>query len=339
MIERHEVSGTGERSVGLATTSTTSMVPRWQCGQSRKDIPVSASKSLAKIGGWIGRGWRRGPHRQQFPAERQLPGTMMIGEEAVIADALKPIRQHMDQEAADELVGLEGHRFVLVAAPVVLPAEADLAVVDGQQAAVGDGDAVGIAADILEDLFRAREGSLGVDHPVGLVDWREVAAECCGFLQVAMRREEVQPAGGKCLLEVMQEPSPEQSRQHSDRQEEARTARDPAVAVLCDAATRDQAMQMRVVHQVLPPGVEHGQEADLGAEVGRIGGDGAQRLRDGPEQNVVDHGLVLEGDGGDLLRHGEHDMEVWRVEQLRLTVVQPLSPCETLAFWTIPVAA
>jgi len=39
----HDVSGTGRQRGGLAITSTTSMLPRWQCGQIRKDKPVSAS--------------------------------------------------------------------------------------------------------------------------------------------------------------------------------------------------------------------------------------------------------------------------------------------------------
>ena len=35
---------------------------------------------------------------------------------------------------------------------------------------------------------------------------------------------------------------------------------------------------MRMMVQVLPPGVQHGDEPDLGAEMLGIGGDGAQRL-------------------------------------------------------------
>ena len=43
----------------------------------------------------------------------------------------------------------------------------------------------------------------------------------------------------------------------------------------------------------LAPGVQHGEETDLGAEVARVGGDGAQRLGDGPEEQAIDDGLVL----------------------------------------------
>ena len=67
---------------------------------------------------------------------------------------------------------------------------------------------------------------------------------------------------------------------------------------------------MRVMDERLAPGVEDGEEADLGAEVAGVGGDGAQRLGNGPEEETVDDGLVLGGDLGDRRRHGEDDVEV-----------------------------
>ena len=47
------------------------------------------------------------------------------------------------------------------------------------------------------------------------------------------------------------------------------------------------------------PGVEHGGEADAGAEMLGVGGDGDQRLGRGLEQEAVDDGLVLVGDVAD----------------------------------------
>ena len=49
---------------------------------------------------------------------------------------MEAIRQDVDQEAANELVGRQRHRAVMAGMAIVFPAEADLAVVDGQQAAV-----------------------------------------------------------------------------------------------------------------------------------------------------------------------------------------------------------
>ena len=79
------------------------------------------------------------------------------------------------------------------------------------------------------------------------------------------------------------------------------------------------------------------EEADLCAQMLWIGGDGAQRLRRRPEQDVVDHGLVLERDDLDLRRHGEHDVEIRHVKQFRLPVRNPLGACQALALRAVAV--
>ena len=43
---------------------------------------------------------------------------MTIAEEAEIPDAVKPVRQNMDQEAADELPAVQGHRLLAIAVAV-----------------------------------------------------------------------------------------------------------------------------------------------------------------------------------------------------------------------------
>jgi len=51
----------------------------------------------------------------------------------------------MEQETAQELVRREGHNLLLVAVGVVPPAKRNAAVVEGDEAMVGNGDAVGIS--------------------------------------------------------------------------------------------------------------------------------------------------------------------------------------------------
>ena len=68
------------------------------------------------------------------------------------------------------------------AAPVVLPAKAHLAVVlERHQAAVGDGDAMGVAGEVGQHLLRSGEPGLGVDHPLPPPQGREVGPEGAGF--------------------------------------------------------------------------------------------------------------------------------------------------------------
>jgi hypothetical protein len=58
--------------------------------------------------------------------------------------------------------------------PVVFPAKRNLAVLERQETLVGDGYPMGVAAEVFDHLLRATEGRLGVNHPFGLADWRQV---------------------------------------------------------------------------------------------------------------------------------------------------------------------
>ena len=63
------------------------------------------------------------------------------------------------------------------------------AVVEAAQALVADGDPVGVAAEVVEDLFGTGEGPLRVDDPFGLAGRAQVLGEAPGV------REGLQPAG------------------------------------------------------------------------------------------------------------------------------------------------
>ena len=77
----------------------------------------------------------------------------------LLADAMKPLRQNVEQEAPDELVGAERHFAVprLPIAAVVLVAEGHAARVERDEPTVRDGDAMGIAGGPCQDRI-AREG-------------------------------------------------------------------------------------------------------------------------------------------------------------------------------------
>jgi hypothetical protein len=45
------------------------------------------------------------------------------------------------------------------------------------------------------------------------------------------------------------------------------------------------------------------------------------------------------GDGGDLLRYGEDDVEIWHCEELGSSVLKPLGTRQGLALWAVAIAA
>ena len=100
-------------------------------------------------------------HREQFARVRNVFGSVAVGEQPIVADAVEALRQHVDQEAADELVGGERHRLVAARPldPIVLVFEGDAVLVGGHQPAIGDRDAVGVARQIAQHLLGPGERS------------------------------------------------------------------------------------------------------------------------------------------------------------------------------------
>ena len=264
---------------------------------------------------------------------------MAVGEEADVADPVKAVGHGVLQEAADELVGRKRHDLGLAVLPIVFPGEADLVVVEPDQAAVGNGHAVRVAAEVAEHLLGPGERRLGEDDPVDPGGRVEPGSEGGGVGQACERTATAEFTVGESGAQLTQEQVAEAAGQHAHRQEEARFAGDPARVVGRDPATGDDAVKMRVMVQRLSPGMQHRDRADLGAEVARVGGDAAQRLRRRAEQNGVDHRLVVERDLGDGGRQREHDVEVRGRQQFGLPRIEPVGARKGLALRTMPITA
>ncbi len=88
-----------------------------------------------------------------------------------MADAGESERQDMQQEAADELIGVQSHGLFAIAVGVIAPVKAHVLSVEINQAVVGDGNLVGVASEVGQHLCGAGERGFGIDHPV-------VGAEC-----------------------------------------------------------------------------------------------------------------------------------------------------------------
>ncbi len=216
------------------------------------------------------------------------------------------------QEPAHELAGVEAHHVLLLATllAIILPSERNVAVVDRDEAAVADRDPMRVAGKIGEHLLGAGERPLGIDHPLGSAQRCQSGPELCYVLERRQVVEELKLAFGMQSLEAIQKQATEQAREHAYGEEEVAAARDPALAFGGDAATRHDAMDVRVMIEVLAPRVQHGGDADVGAEVLGVGCNRGQRLGRCREQQAVDLGLVLIGDGADRRRQREHDVEV-----------------------------
>jgi len=93
------------------------------------------------------------------------------------------------------------------------------------------------------------------------------------------------------------------------------------------------------MEQILPPGVQHGEKADLCPQTFGIGRDGGQGLGRGSEQNAVNEIFVLASNGGDLFGKREDHMKIMRLEYLRFPFFDPFGTRQRLALGAMPVAA
>ncbi len=73
---------------------------------------------------------------------------------------------------------------------IILPAEGHLAVLQRNKALVGDGHAMGVARQVLQDLLGSSKGWFGIDHPFAPSDPVQPGDEVFLFrkeLQLAMK--------------------------------------------------------------------------------------------------------------------------------------------------------
>ena len=97
----------------------------------------------------------------------------------------------------------------------ITPAKSDLAIGERDQAMVGDGYTMSVAAQILQHILGATEGTFQVDHPVLSVEWPQPGSEDLGLRKKLQVSLEVELAFLESLLERVDELAAKDFPQHS----------------------------------------------------------------------------------------------------------------------------
>jgi hypothetical protein len=79
---------------------------------------------------------------------------------------------------------------------------------------------MGVAGEIGEHALRPAEGLFGINHPLGLAQWREEGSEGSRLGERGVVAEEREASGLVGSAELAQEQSPEQARENLYRQKE-----------------------------------------------------------------------------------------------------------------------
>ena len=108
--------------------------------------------------------WRRRDGEDRS-TRREIGGATARGEQPEVADADEACREDVQQEASEEVVDVERQRAHLAPVPVVLPSKRDGVVGDADEPVIGNGDAVGVAREVVQHVGGAAKGRLRVDDP------------------------------------------------------------------------------------------------------------------------------------------------------------------------------
>jgi len=153
----------------------------------------------------------------------------------------------MLQIAAHELMAGDGAGFVALGLSI-LAAERDTGLVESDQAVIGDGDAEGIAGEIIEHGLLALTPGLDMDHPALVKNMRWQLQAWADLVQTVAKQS--CHAFGK----------------GSFGEQEGRAGLMPGGAVPRQAACGDQAMDMGVKIEPLRPTMENGEDTNRAAE-------------------------------------------------------------------------
>jgi hypothetical protein len=209
----------------------------------------------------IDAGWHAKKSAATF--ERSAPSA--VGEESAVPDANQATRQNMQQEAAQELSGGNGHDPLFAAVGIVPPTKRDAIVFKGNETMFGDGHTVCVPGQVVENMFGSAEGRLGVDDPVLLAESPEEVAEWAGWGKRFEWGVELQSVLLELFPELLAEFAAEHSAKHLDRQKETARGIDPSGAIEGQAAGRDDVVDMGMMLKVLFPGMEHAEKPDVGS--------------------------------------------------------------------------
>lgn len=264
------------------------------------------------------------------PASRGLEAGPDIGRrmKSEVSNLDEAVREDVLDEAAEEANGRKSDRLS------VLGAEGDTTVSDLEEAAIGDADAVGVAAQVAKDLLGPGEGRLGVDDPTELGQALHQEIESVGDTKV------IEALKGAIFVEAAQggHHLAAKERPHDvDGKEKARVGAHPAGAVVGEPSGGDDAVNVWVEAEIAGPGVKDRGDSERGAEARAA--ELKERATGSGKKGIEEHFATVERQRAELARQGEDDMKVLDRKRARLARCKPALRRQRLALGTVAVAA
>ena len=199
----------------------------------------------------------------------------------------------MQQESTNKLHSIDGHQLLPILVGGIPPSEGHLAILQADQAAIGDSHSMCIAGQVLDDVFRTTEGAPDMHDPVPTAQLTNESVELGWIAEMFDGAEKAKLALVECGRQKGQEFTTEHAAEDFPGEEESLPTGNPTRLVGAYAAGGNHAMHVRVSQELLTPGMQDGEYANLGAQTARVCGEGEQGLGDGAKQNAVDGPGIL----------------------------------------------
>jgi len=213
---------------------------------------VDAARTAQEVGGGFWRERLRCGLLQSGASSRELRGSSAIGEQAEVADAHEAGGEHVQQEAPQELIAWQSHRARAIAAAPIAVTEAHESVRVAEEPIVRDGNAVGVAGEVSQDLLRPGEGLFGIDHPFLRTQGTQQSCERRWLLQMGLASAQAQGTARLRFAEAAEQLAAEHAREGSNREEEVRLAVSPPSHGRQPAGA-DEAVQVQMLLEGLAP--------------------------------------------------------------------------------------
>jgi hypothetical protein len=248
-------------------------------------------------------------------------------------DSAEAERKNMQQKATDEFICGKRHHFIFVVVAVIPEAEHHTAVIGIENTIVGDSDPMGIPTEVIDDLLYSPERRFAIDDPIRFVQFGYECTVPGGIVKILRITPEVQIF----FLKIMQKLSTKHLGHDFDREEEFLASGLPSSDIRKPSARYD-AMQMRMIAQVLPPCVKYAGNAGRCAEIFFVGTERQKRLGYGFKQQSVHFPLVLHKNrskfGGDC----KYRVEIRGIQKVVPLFFNPSFFRKCLTLRAVPVA-
>ena len=263
---------------------------------------------------------------------RQFLFAATIGQKPKMANTHQTLRKNVQQKAADQLLTWQVHRLPAILILVVFVAHLDFTFGDRPDTRIADGGAIRVTGQIGHDGFGLSQPGFGVDDPL---DCHQAIKHPVHFRWPGNAVEFTLLVG---LAQFTDQLAAEMARQGAVRKQVGTACGMPLTRCI-QGATGDQAVQMHMAPQLLPPGMQYRGHPQLPAEPLGIGPKGLERGPHHLEQQVVDQLWVQLHPGVEFVRQGKHQMIVGHRQHRLALLVAPSRGGPPLALGTVTVKA